>query len=99
MFPSTIGAAGLNCPVRNGEGWNPRAIAAFSFYLYSSLFLTLLFLFFPFLSSYFFLLPPSSPNASARTDGVCGEATVPCRKPCAASALAGCGIFGKLSGD
>ena len=24
-FPSTIGAAGLNFPVRNGKGWIPRA--------------------------------------------------------------------------
>ena len=28
---STIGVAGLNFPVRNGEGWIPRAIAAFPF--------------------------------------------------------------------
>ena len=27
-FPSTIGAAGLNFPVRNGKGWIPRATAA-----------------------------------------------------------------------
>ena len=26
--PSTIGAAGLNFPVRNGKGWIPRATAA-----------------------------------------------------------------------
>ena len=24
---STIGAAGLNCPVRDGKGWDPRAVA------------------------------------------------------------------------
>ena len=33
---STIGVAGLNFPVRNGEGWNPRAMTALLFLLYVS---------------------------------------------------------------
>ena len=32
---STIGVAGLNFPVRNGEGWTPRAMTALLF-LYTS---------------------------------------------------------------
>jgi hypothetical protein len=31
--PSTIGAAGLDCPVRDGKGYFPRAIAALSFFM------------------------------------------------------------------
>ena len=38
-FPSTIGVAGLNFPVRNGEGWIPRAMAALFFYFSFFLFI------------------------------------------------------------